>query len=882
MLAGLGPWPAHAQLLGDLEAGRQRVLMEAVAAVAAAEIRVAHALDGMHSALGADRGGIVHGMVEAQARMDGSGLRRPLGIDRHEERRAAREPLQAVHPVGHAHRTLALPSVGDVIPARPYRTATRHQGRILMQPDLVARVGEAAEQLALAPVGVSQQGQRVVGVAGEDRLVEALPMACSIADLNPRRQATDGACRPAKARALAYRRRKTFDVAAAAAAHRAPAQLGANGQQAVIVEKTCEGLRRIVEHAAKRRRPDAGGHGQEIAVAKRAAEARMLDEVAEREVEIVAAVEQQRRQAVEAQDVARHAQEGGPHQVAALGDVAAERAAVLESTLIEADGERHVGLFGAHAEMVEQRHQVGVVALVVHDEADIDRLHAGIGRHLDRTGVAAQAVLALVDHDVVPAAQKPGGAQTCRSRPDDGDLHVQNPRSVCQRDTSGRSERISQDRGQVGTGCMSSACRSAVTLTRPVSTVSRSSTPFSYTSAWMLNNGRGSCCRPRVKIMNTGHDLPAGTATGRSPGRAARSVPGSSLVTSTRKASPITSASNTSAGNEAALARSRSIRWLTASTGNKVGDGSTNWLGGPSGKTISARVSPSCRCTRPLISRGLPFWVCTVLKRKARRVSSPSILDAMLIRQEVVSAISVLMSRLMCQEVQSCVRSYTAVPMRGALAAPPSRRAYSARCGCTWPNAASGHSSASARTKRTSRCIAPPCARGGLGSIVRAMSLRAIMAAFRRWPPAMAPAQAQGDLVEIFKRERRLEVRRGGQLVRSYRVALGFAPECHKEREGDGRTPEGAYTIDARNPQSAFHLSLRISYPDARDRAHARKLGVPPGGDIYIHGQPNGWRKLFVGHPRKDWTTGCIALTDAEMRELWSLVPTGAHVVIHP
>jgi len=162
------------------------------------------------------------------------------------------------------------------------------------------------------------------------------------------------------------------------------------------------------------------------------------------------------------------------------------------------------------------------------------------------------------------------------------------------------------------------------------------------------------------------------------------------------------------------------------------------------------------------------------------------------------------------------------------------------------------------------------------------MSLRAIMAAFRRWLPAMAPAQAQGDLVEIFKRERRLELRRGGQLVRSYRVALGFAPECHKEREGDGRTPEGAYTIDARNPQSAFHLSLRISYPDAKDRAHARKLGVPPGGDIYIHGQPNGWRKLFVGHPRKDWTTGCIALTDAEMRELWSLVPTGAHVVIHP
>jgi murein L,D-transpeptidase YafK len=113
-------------------------------------------------------------------------------------------------------------------------------------------------------------------------------------------------------------------------------------------------------------------------------------------------------------------------------------------------------------------------------------------------------------------------------------------------------------------------------------------------------------------------------------------------------------------------------------------------------------------------------------------------------------------------------------------------------------------------------------------------------------------------------------------------VALGFAPEKHKEREGDGRTPEGAYTIDARNPKSAFHLSLRVSYPDARDKAQAAALGVPPGGDIYIHGQPNGPGKWFVGHPGRDWTTGCIAVTDDEMREIWSLVPTGARIVIHP
>jgi murein L,D-transpeptidase YafK len=165
------------------------------------------------------------------------------------------------------------------------------------------------------------------------------------------------------------------------------------------------------------------------------------------------------------------------------------------------------------------------------------------------------------------------------------------------------------------------------------------------------------------------------------------------------------------------------------------------------------------------------------------------------------------------------------------------------------------------------------------------MSLREIVAAIRRWrrkPPEMALSDARADLVEIFKGERRMEIKREGKVLKSYRVALGFAPERHKEREGDGRTPEGGYSIDARNPQSAFHLSLRVSYPDDADRACAQSLGVAPGGDIYIHGQPNGWRKFFVGHPRRNWTTGCIAVTDSEIREVWSLVPTGARVVIHP
>lgn len=146
----------------------------------------------------------------------------------------------------------------------------------------------------------------------------------------------------------------------------------------------------------------------------------------------------------------------------------------------------------------------------------------------------------------------------------------------------------------------------------------------------------------------------------------------------------------------------------------------------------------------------------------------------------------------------------------------------------------------------------------------------------------MAPAAEQADLVEIFKRDRRLELKRQGRLLMRCRIALGFAPERHKEREGDGRTPEGSYTIDARNPRSSFHLSLRVSYPDERDRQRAEELGVPPGGDIYIHGLPNGWRKFVTPHPRRDWTTGCVAVTDSEIREVWSHAPIGARVVIHP
>ena len=151
--------------------------------------------------------------------------------------------------------------------------------------------------------------------------------------------------------------------------------------------------------------------------------------------------------------------------------------------------------------------------------------------------------------------------------------------------------------------------------------------------------------------------------------------------------------------------------------------------------------------------------------------------------------------------------------------------------------------------------------------------------------PALAQdraADAVADRVLINKSERRLSLYRENRLLRTYKIALGPNPVGHKEREGDGRTPEGRYVIDSRNRNSAFHRSLRISYPNAEDRRRARRLGVSPGGDIMIHGLPNGMAAIGKAHILRDWTQGCIAVTNAEIEEIWRVVPNGTRVEIKP
>lgn len=146
--------------------------------------------------------------------------------------------------------------------------------------------------------------------------------------------------------------------------------------------------------------------------------------------------------------------------------------------------------------------------------------------------------------------------------------------------------------------------------------------------------------------------------------------------------------------------------------------------------------------------------------------------------------------------------------------------------------------------------------------------------------PPPPPLTGSVDRIVIEKSARRMQLIQNGKPVRSYQIALGFSPAGDKDRQGDGRTPEGEFTIDRRNDESAFHLSLGLDYPQPDDRARAAAGGYSPGGDIFIHGQPNALSEKFK--LRGDWTAGCIAVTNPEMREIWAVTPIGTTVEIRP
>jgi murein L,D-transpeptidase YafK len=152
--------------------------------------------------------------------------------------------------------------------------------------------------------------------------------------------------------------------------------------------------------------------------------------------------------------------------------------------------------------------------------------------------------------------------------------------------------------------------------------------------------------------------------------------------------------------------------------------------------------------------------------------------------------------------------------------------------------------------------------------------------AHHNWPPLRAGTTI--DRIVVEKSAKKLSIFCDGKQIKSYRIALGRNPVGAKQEKGDMKTPEGIYKIDSQNPQSSFHLALHISYPSDEDNGRAAARGVSAGSDIMIHGIQNGRGWIGPFHRWKNWTAGCIALTDEEIEELWRVTPDGTTIEIRP
>jgi murein L,D-transpeptidase YafK len=167
----------------------------------------------------------------------------------------------------------------------------------------------------------------------------------------------------------------------------------------------------------------------------------------------------------------------------------------------------------------------------------------------------------------------------------------------------------------------------------------------------------------------------------------------------------------------------------------------------------------------------------------------------------------------------------------------------------------------------------------GLGPAVADESQPQRVAYTPKVTPAALPT---ADRIVVRKAERRLELLQRGEVLRSYKIALGLQPVGHKERSGDFRTPEGKYLLTRRNPRSDFFLSIQISYPNDADARYARTNGWEPGGSIMIHGLPNVLKRDPGYYQTRDWTDGCIAVSNSDMVEIWMLTQDNTPIEILP
>jgi murein L,D-transpeptidase YafK len=149
-------------------------------------------------------------------------------------------------------------------------------------------------------------------------------------------------------------------------------------------------------------------------------------------------------------------------------------------------------------------------------------------------------------------------------------------------------------------------------------------------------------------------------------------------------------------------------------------------------------------------------------------------------------------------------------------------------------------------------------------------------------PPRSSQAKQTVDKIVIVKSTHTMILEGAGKILKTYKVALGTQPVGAKQQQGDHKTPEGEYFVDAKNPRSVFYLALHLSYPNAADRGRAEKLGVSPGGDVEIHGLGKKFGWIGPGHRATDWTDGCVAVTNEEIEEIFKIVAVGTPVEIKP
>jgi murein L,D-transpeptidase YafK len=161
------------------------------------------------------------------------------------------------------------------------------------------------------------------------------------------------------------------------------------------------------------------------------------------------------------------------------------------------------------------------------------------------------------------------------------------------------------------------------------------------------------------------------------------------------------------------------------------------------------------------------------------------------------------------------------------------------------------------------------------GLPAQAGSAARMQVSYQRSSPAV-------DRIVVRKGERRLYLMTGDEVLRSYRVSLGLSPVGRKDRSGDFRTPEGSYRLGRRNPRSDYFLSIQVTYPNREDLARARRNGWPPGGSIMIHGLPNQLKREPEYYATQDWTNGCIAVSNADMLDIWTLVSNNTPIDIVP